>query len=131
MKIKLILGFLLLTASFVTAQQQSSPCAHIYEARFEKSTDAARPYVAVLHYDFSKIDRQANQVKVEILPIEDCYNAEKGAIFKPVVAFEFKSNDPSKGQLDLDHLQIRVKCFKWRTLINDSCSSEWNYYSFL
>lgn len=132
MKIKLILSALLLTASFAMAQQGHVPCNFDFSATVDRGTEAGRNYYAVMSWDFSDLDVQANQVQIEVLPIEDCYNGANGAIFKPALITKI---DPSnrKGTMDLNHVELRVKCFKWRTVIAGSCAQtgDWKYYSYL
>lgn len=132
MKIKLILGILLLTASFARAQQDPAPCQQTFKAEVKQGTDPARSYYAVLNWDFTNVDVEANEVSIEVLPIKDCHKGTEALRFRDASMVRVNSSN-QKGVADLTLDAMGVKCFKWRVVITGVCpsTSDWSYHSYL
>lgn len=132
MKIKLILGILLLIASFARAQQVPAPCQHTFTAEVTPGTDPARSYYAVLNWDFTSVDVVTNEVQIELLPIVDCHNGPEAVHFRDASMVRVNSSN-QKGVADLTLDAMGVKCFKWRVVIKGVCpsTSDWTYHSYL
>lgn len=87
-----------------------------------------------LIWDFSKLDLSKNKIKIEIVPILDCFNSVNGSDIKDVIVIEINSKaykiiDSKK----IKHLDLMVKCFKYRVIItSDDCNkiTLWEFYSY-
>lgn len=85
-----------------------------------------------LSWDFSKIDLSKHKIKIEIIPILDCFNSLDGSNLKDVINInlnEYKVNDSIK----IKHLDLMAKCFKYRVIITSNNCNEitpWKFYSY-
>lgn len=129
---------LLLLFSFSSfSQVKSSNCNFEFDLITKGSKDnLANPKQASveLAWDFSKIDISKHIIKIEIVPILDCFNSLDGTNLKDVLVIdinskEYKVNDSKKFM----HLDLMAKCFKYRVIIRSNSCNEitpWEFYSY-
>ena len=126
--------FILVFSQFVIAQSDNS-CVLNYKAELTASPIEARnsEKYAVLDWDFSSIKDAA--IKIEVLPINDCFKKEKALSFKNVIILNIDNKENKLvGSKKLMHLEMLSKCFKWRVFITKgNCQkvSDWQYHSFI
>ena len=130
-KLLLVLPLLL---CFVQGFAQSSKglCDLNYSLRLEKNEDYAnKKLTADFSWDFSTVEFNTGDVKLEIVPIRDCWKEIQAKKMRDPF---FVTVDRKKGAATVEHTAMMAKCFKWRLIVKtDSCNSfsEWNYFSFI
>ncbi|SFU38418.1 hypothetical protein SAMN05216480_102123 [Pustulibacterium marinum] len=133
-KLLFILPILFFLSFPVHSQEEKSVCNQDYTISVEKCD----PYVsnrekfATFSWDFSKIsDFKSEAIKIEVVPILDCWNDVNGKDFRDEFYIDIKEN---VGSVKIHHIKMKAKCFKWRVVFNtSSCKGTgvWNYHSFL
>ena len=117
------------------SQNPVSDCQYAYTVSVADKKDAPSnsDIFADVTWDFSGVTAASQQIKIEVLPIRDCFNEIAGVSFRELQTIVIDDSNKS-GVQSLSHLQMNTKCFKWRVLISATdCNvvSEWEYYSFV
>ncbi|MBD3724918.1 MAG: hypothetical protein IE891_09125 [Flavobacteriaceae bacterium] len=134
---KNLLLLLLLFSSLSFSQAKSSNCNFNFDLTAKVSKDnLSNPKQAFveLTWDFSKIDLSKHEIKIEIVPILDCFNSLDASKLKDVIiidinSIEYKVHDSKKFM----HLDLMAKCFKYRIVITSKSCNEitpWEFCSF-
>lgn len=127
--------FILLFSQFMKAQSVASTCEYVYKAEAIACPDETpnSEKNATLNWDFSTIKKGI--IKIEILPIYDCYKSSNAQFFKDKITLNIDgSENKLVGTKVFKHLEMMTKCFKWRVVINaDGCEkiSDWQFHSFI
>ncbi|WP_310555484.1 hypothetical protein [Flavobacterium sp.] len=135
-KIYIKLVLILLFSQGIKAQTTSN-CEFVYKLETIASPDEtsnADKFVT-LNWDFTQVGSKNKNIKIEIIPILDCYKNENAKHYKETLFLTIDGKlNTIKGSKVFKHIEMMSKCFKYRTLItSNSCekSSDWNYYSFI
>lgn len=101
--------------------------------KVEEVQDATFAFIknASIKWDFSQLDMNNTDVTIEVVTILDCFNGEKASEFKDQFTILSKDNFSLKGNVQLNHLELMAKCFKWRLVSKESSTSvsDWFYFS--
>lgn len=134
---KYLLLLFLITSSISFSQTAISKTKFDYVLNLTKKVNDINDAInasVTLEWDFSKINLNSTEVKIEIVPNLDCFNQSgvsqlREPLFLNIDSKEFKSKDFKI----LKHIDIKAKCFKYRVHITSDTSketSEWNDYLF-
>jgi hypothetical protein len=135
MKSFYLLGLIICFSSGLLAQNVENPCNFPYSVEIKGSDDATPNHLkkATLNWDFSDASLAGSTIKIEVVPILDCWEEIKGVQFRDKQVIDI-TPDKLKSQAEFGIIAMRAKCFKWRTVIvSSACTleSDWAYYSYL
>jgi hypothetical protein len=137
MRVKLLLALMLITLSLtLKAQETKSACNFEYSVEAFKNPEGLDYENRFVNFkwDISKLSSN-DSVSIEIVKIYDCFTGINGTQTEVYTILDLKSKDLiNKNSLNIKHVEMIAKCFKWRVLLkSDSCLEEkdWNYYSFI
>lgn len=120
--------------SFAHAQEVRRNCNSEYAFELTSSDEftSYQDKFITFSWDVSRVkDFEAGNVKVEIVPILDCWEELEGKRFRDAMNIPMKT---AVGSAKVMHVKMRAKCFKWRVVFNTSTcddTTEWEYYSFI
>lgn len=138
MKLKLLF-FSALFISFITFAQNNTISNCNYNYKLETINPVMHKKIAMveeiqLSWDFSKISTKNVLIKVEIVPILDCFNTLNASNLKDsILISSLEATFSNKSFYKLSHTELQSKCFKYRVIFeSDSCKqiSDWQFYSF-
>ena len=126
--------FVFMISQFIYSQENVD-CNANYKAEIvecPKETTNAEKY-AIVNWDFSEVKDAS--IKIEIVPILDCFNKDKAISYKDVVFLNIGSDENGiVGSKKLIHTEMMSKCFKWRVIVTKTnCEkiSDWQYHYFI
>ena len=126
--------FVFMISQFIYSQENID-CNVNYKAEIvecPKETTNAEKY-AIVNWDFSEVKDAS--IKIEIIPILDCFNKEKATRYKDVIFLNIGSDENGiVGSKKLIHTEMMSKCFKWRVIVTKTnCEkiSDWQYHYFI
>jgi hypothetical protein len=115
--------------------QENIDCNVNYKAEIvecPKETTNAEKY-ATVNWDFSEVKDAS--IKIEIVPILDCFNKEKAVAYKDAIFLNIgNAENGIIGSKKLIHVEMMSKCFKWRVIVTKTnCEkiSDWQYHYFI
>ena len=127
--------FLLFMISHFIYSQENIDCNVNYKTDIvecPKETTNAEKYV-IVNWDFSEVKDAS--IKIEIVPILDCFNKEKAVAYKDVIFLNIGNDENGiTGSKKLIHTEMMSKCFKWRVIVTKTnCEkiSDWQYHYFI
>lgn len=132
-KLLLVLSVLCFV-NFAHAQEVRRNCNSEYAFELTSSDEFAsnRDKFVTFSWNLSNTkDYKSGNVKIEIVPILDCWEELEGSRFRDLITLPLKE---VKGSMKVSHVKMRAKCFKWRIVFNaTSCkeTTDWEYYSFI
>ncbi|GLB49923.1 hypothetical protein [Neptunitalea lumnitzerae] len=115
------------------SQKSNDGCTFDYNLEVTKRDDfmTTRDLTATFKWDFTKLNWEASDVKIEVIPIKDCMNEIQGTEFKDGFRIVLKE---ATGSQELSHRAMGTKCFKWRLVVSsEGCEKtySWTYFSFV
>lgn len=119
-----------------STQELKLPCDFEYTVTAEKNLKDENYEASFVNFkwDISKIDSNCS-VTIEIVKIFDCFIGLDGNQTEAYVFLDLKNEDLIHiNSLQIKHIKMLAKCFKWRVVLkSDTCleKSDWNFYSFL
>ena len=126
--------FVFMISQFIYSQENID-CIVNYKAEIvecPKETTNAEKY-AIVNWDFSEVKDAT--IKIEIIPILDCFNKEKAVAYKDVFFLNIGNDENGiTGSKKLIHVEMMSKCFKWRVIFTKTnCEkiSDWQYHYFI
>lgn len=103
--------------------------------KVEQLQDAKFDFIknASIAWDFSELELNTTDISIEVVTILDCFNGAQAAEFKDQFTILSKDNFSLKGSMQLNHLELMAKCFKWRLVAkgSETSVSDWFYFSFV
>ncbi|EMY3477147.1 hypothetical protein AAIP31_000335 [Flavobacterium psychrophilum] len=132
--IYLQITFIFMISQFIYSQENTN-CNVKYKTEVTEYTkqDVYTDKFALVNWDFSDVKEAA--IKIEIVPILDCFNKEKAIEYKdPFFISIGNTENGVTGSKVLIHTEMMSKCFKWRVIItktNCEKTSDWQYYYFI
>lgn len=136
---KYLLLLFLITSSISFSQNNQNDCSFDYKIELkgkEANDNLSNPKEAFVTFDwdFTTLNLVNDKVTIEIVPILDCFNGEDANSFRDSVFINISEDElDKKGKKIFKHLDLKIKCFKYRVLIsNSNCkeTSDWKYYSY-
>lgn len=136
---KYLLLLFLITSSVSFSQDNQNDCSFDYKIELkgkEANDNISNPKEAFVTFDwdFTTLNLVNDKVTIEIVPILDCFNGEGANSFRDSVFINISEDElDKKGKKIFKHLDLKIKCFKYRVLIsNSNCkeTSDWKYYSY-
>ena len=131
--------FLITIFCFVSAVQAQNRIENdsplLKSIKVEQLQDAKFDFIknASIAWDFSELELNTTDISIEVVTILDCFNGAQATEFKDQFTVLSKENFSVKGSVQLIHLELMAKCFKWRLVANgtETRVSDWFYFSFV
>jgi hypothetical protein len=135
-KLLLLICYVFVTNSIYSQTKLKADSQFIKSVSIQKVDDQNLGSVnnANFVWDFSNLNLDRKQVSIEVVTILDCFNGESASNFKDNFSILNKDNFVSKGNYQINHLEVMAKCLKWRIVVienNQEQLSDWSYFMFL
>lgn len=115
------------------SQDTKELCNMTYSIELKSGDEfvSLRDLYATFSWNFNESQFQTDKVKIEIVPILDCWNGVQGTKFRDAFSLPIEN---ARGEVKVMHIKMMAKCFKWRLVVkSDTCNdaTEWNYFSYI